>query len=356
MDRRARGKGVGKGAAGKGEGGLILAGDIGGTKTYLGLFERRGAYLELAREEGFENSGYNGIEEIISGFIGKGERVASATFGIACPVEGNRGEMTNLDWVVDGEGIKKRFRIGKVSLINDLEATGHGLEALPSEDLFMLQKGEPRQGNAALIAAGTGLGEAILFWDGQRHIPSATEGGHADFAPLAPVQAELLGYLTALHGGHVSYERVLSGPGLEDIYKFIRKKRRGREPERIRKRFKAEGTAPVIADEAINGTDAACFEALETFVMIYGAEAGNLALKSMPVAGLYVGGGIAPKILKALKKGIFIEAFRRKGRFEKLLSRVPVYVILNDRTALIGAAIHAASGGVEGAVKGIKYK
>lgn len=329
----------------KKRGGLILAGDIGGTKTYLGLFADRGEYLELVREEEFLNSGYDGPEEVIAGFLKKGERPSNAAFGVACPIEDNRGEMTNLDWAVDGAEIGKRFGIRKVELLNDLVATGWGLRLLSKDDLFVLQEGEPRQGNAALIAAGTGLGEAILFWDGKRHIPSGSEGGHADFAPLTPVQAELLGYLTKLHGGHVSYERVVSGMGIESIYRFLREKRGTRASQRLEKRLASGDMAAVVADEAINGTDRTCAEALSAFITAFGAEAGNLALKSMPVAGLYVGGGIAPKILKAMRAGLFMEAFRRKGRFEGLLSRIPVYVILNDKTGLHGAALCAAGKG-----------
>jgi len=323
---------------------FVLAGDVGGTKTYLGLFARRGDALEAVRHGGFANSRYSGVEEIITEFLEKGERVESACFGVACQIEDNIGEMTNLDWVVDGEGIARAFSIGRVKLINDLVATGWGVALLGHGDIKVIQHGEEREGNCALIAAGTGLGEAILFWDGTRHIPSASEGGHTDFAPATPSQAGLLGYLRERHGAHVSYERVVSGPGLESIYRFLSKGREGEAPERLKARLAAEDVSLVVSEEAMGGTDPVCVEALDMFLSVYGAEAGNLALKSLPFGGLFVGGGIAPKILKALEGPTFIRAFRDKGRFAELLSRVPVYVILNDRTGLMGAARCAVAG------------
>ncbi len=323
--------------------GLVLAGDIGGTKTYLGVFSVEGGVLKPVREKGFVNASYNGLEDILSGFLSPDEAVEAACFGIACTVEGNRGVMTNLDWTVDGDAVASRFGFKRATLINDLVATAWGVGLLGKDDLAVLQEGEPREGNAAVIAAGTGLGEAIIFWDGLRRIPSGSEGGHADFAPRSALQAELLDSLSRTYG-HVSYERVLSGPGLEAIYSFLREKRGDVEPGHLNERFASEGRAPVIADEGVNRGDAVCVEALGVFVSVYGAEAANLALKSMPFSGLYVGGGIAPKILKALKDGRFIESFRDKGRFSGLLSRMPVYVILNDRAALLGAAHCAASG------------
>ncbi|MBI5642770.1 MAG: glucokinase [Deltaproteobacteria bacterium] len=319
--------------------GFILAGDIGGTKTYLGLFIDKGQALGLVREDSFINANFDSPEAIIRAFLGEGMDVKSAFFGIACPVEGNRCSLTNLPWIVDGEAIKKRFGIGELKLINDLVATASGVELLKEKDFYVLQAGVEREGNRALIAAGTGLGEAIMFWDGKELMPSGSEGGHADFAPRNRTEIELLEYLIGKYG-HVSYERVISGPGLVNIYNFV-SGRKG-EAERIKKRFEQEDASAVIAEEAEAGTDGNCRDALNLFLSAYGAEAGNLALKSMSSGGLYIGGGIAPKLLKGLKSPVFMDAFRKKGRFEELLSRMPVRVILNPKTGLMGAALCAA--------------
>lgn len=328
----------------KSDGKLVFAGDIGGTKTFLGLFTDRGDALELVKEATFINASFSSHEEIIGEFLEEAEtgRISSATFGIACPVEDNRCRLTNLPWIVDADEIKEKFGLKKVSLINDLVATAWGIELLDEEDLYVLKEGDRRQGNAALIAAGTGLGEAILYWDGRTYLPSGSEGGHTDFAPRTPLEMELLDYLSEVYG-HVSYERVLSGSGLENIYEFLKAARDSIEPEYLKKRFETEEAAPVISSEAMHGEDKNCKDALEIFLSVYGAEAGNLALKTLSVAGVYIGGGIAPKILHAMEGNAFVEGFIKKGRFERLLSRVPVYVIMNQRTGLMGAANHAAS-------------
>lgn len=322
----------------------VLAGDIGGTKTFLGLFDIVEDRLELAREGAFENTRFGGIDEVISGFLKKdgGSGIAAASFGIAGPVIENRSTLTNLPWVIDGSEISKRFGIKKLGLMNDLVATAWSVDVLSGDDISTLQAGRKKAGNSALIAAGTGLGEAVLFWDGTTHTPSGSEGGHADFAPRNDVEIELLEYLMGFWD-HVSYERVLSGPGLVTVYNFFKDKRGGKEPAYLTERIREEGAAPAISEEAIAGKDENCRDAMELFVSIYGAEAGNLALKSMAVDGVYIGGGIAPKIIKALEGGLFIESFRQKGRFEELLSEIPVNVILNEKAGLQGAAVYAAS-------------
>lgn len=321
----------------------MLAGDIGGTKTYLGLFVRDGNCLEAVREGSFVNSDFKDHMEIMGDFLDREMigNIASASFGIASPVFGNRCRLTNLHWVIDAGRIGKRFKIGHVELINDLVATAWGMGYLNEDEFKVLQKGRPVAGNSALIAAGTGLGECMLFWDGKAHMPSASEGGHADFAPRSVLEIELLRHLMKAYG-HVSYERVLSGQGLKNIYDFLIARRRASAPARLRKGFGSWDAASVIAREARQGNDKDCALALELFASIYGAEAGNLALKCMASAGLYVGGGIAPKILKTLESGAFIRSFRDKGRFEGYLGRVPVKVILFDRTALLGAAARSA--------------
>ncbi len=332
----------------------MLAGDIGGTKTYLGLFVREGDRLEAVKEGAFVNSDFKDHMEIIGGFLdreGMGD-IASASFGIASPVFGGRCRLTNLHWVIDAARIGRRFRIGHVELINDLVSTAWGMGYLHEDEFRVLQKGRPASGNSALIAAGTGLGECMLFWDGKAHMPSASEGGHSDFAPRSVLEMELLRHLMKVYG-HVSYERVLSGQGLKNIYDFLISRRGAKTPERLRKGFGSGDAASVIAREAMRGGDKDCALALDIFASIYGAEAGNLALKCMASSGLYVGGGIAPKILKALEGGAFMGAFRDKGRFEGYLGRVPVKVILFDRTALLGAAARAA-GHAAGSGKRIK--
>jgi glucokinase len=321
----------------------ILAGDVGGTKTDLGLFSVEGSRLKPIIEKRFINKDYKGPVEVIKEFLGSmsAEEITAASFGVAALIEGNKADLTNISWIIDGEAINERFGIKRVELINDLAAMGWGLPLLCLEDLVVLQKGRPCKGNTVVIAAGTGLGEAVVFWDGTTCIPSATEGGHTDFAPREHIEIGLLEFLIKRYG-HVSYERVLSGTGLKNIYDFLKESKGLEESPRIRERFEKEDPASVISDEAQKGGDETCRQALELFISIYGAEAGNLALKAMAVGGIYVGGGIAPKIIEQLKKGGFMGALIDKGRFKEFLSNIPVYVILNPRTALLGAAHHAA--------------
>ncbi len=330
----------------------VLAGDIGGTKTFLGAFITGMAASEPIKPEPikiekYTNADFNSIEEVVDTFrasLGSdggftlGE--SFATLGVAAPVVGGRCTLTNMNWEIDGSAIKARYALKRVRLINDLVATGWGVRLLKDEDLVTLQRGVTRPGNAALIAAGTGLGEAILTYDGERHFPTASEGGHTDFAPRSGLEIELLNFLMERYG-HVSYERVLSGAGLKSLYDFF-SARSGGPDGALQERFDAEGAASVISSLALKGSDARCVEALNLFISLYGSEAGNLALKSMAVGGVYVGGGITPKIIEAIKgSSAFIDSFTSKGRFEGLLSEIPVYVILNEMTALYGAAFHA---------------
>ena len=322
---------------------LLLAADIGGTKTYLALFSLGSGTLEEVREGSYLNGNYKGVEEVLRDFLRVGEAAAieAAAFGIACPVVGSRCSLTNLNWTIDADELKASFGFRKLVLINDLEAIGWGVGLLRADDFFVLQQGAERQGNAALIAAGTGLGEAILVWDGSVHVPSASEGGHTDFGPRNKIEMELLEFLSARYG-HVSYERIVSGMGLENIYEFVKSRSKEKEPDWLRERFLAEGIAPVVSDEGVKGRDASCAEALRIFVCVYGAEAGNLALKALATAGVYIGGGIAPKILPALSSGGFLSAFVDKGRFADFMKGLPVRAILNDRAGILGAANCAA--------------
>jgi glucokinase len=321
----------------------ILAGDVGGTKTDLGLFSVEGNRLRPITEKRFINKDYKGPAEVIKEFLGSmsAEEITAASFGVAALIEGNKADLTNISWIIDGKDIKELFGFKKVELINDLAAMGWGLQLLCLEDLVVLQEGRPCKGNTVVIAAGTGLGEAIVFWDGTTCIPSATEGGHKDFAPRDSVEIGLLKFLIKRYG-HVSYERVLSGTGLKNIYYFLKESKGLEESPRLKERFEKEDPASVISDEAKKGGNETCRRALELFISIYGAEAGNFALQAMAVGGVYLGGGIAPKIIEPLKEGGFMEAFIDKGRFKEFLSNIPVYVILNPRTALLGAAHHAA--------------
>ncbi len=322
---------------------MLLAGDVGGTKTFMGLFSLSSGTLELVRSASYENKNFGGFDAVVSEFLERGGPVAveAASFGIASPVVGGRGTLTNLGWTIDSSGLAARFGIQKVGLVNDLVATAWGTVVLSEEDFYTLQAGVQRPGNSAVIASGTGLGEAAIFREGSTFLPSSSEGGHADFAPRNSVEIELLQHLMR-QWGHASYERVLSGPGIVNIYDLFRAKRGGAESKHLLERFEKEGAAKVISEEGLSGGDDNCVDALELFISIYGAEAGNLALRTLAVGGVYVGGGIAPKILPAIKKGSFMKAFRDKGRFEGLLSEVPVKVILNEKTALFGAAVCAS--------------
>lgn len=318
---------------------MILAGDIGGTKTVIGLFEERHGRLQAVREETFSSQSYRSLEAILDRFLGPGPRppLRAACFGVAGPVVEGRGKTTNLPWELDERTLAGALRVPQAKLLNDLEATAYGMLHLESQDLCVLQPGVPRKGNIAVIAAGTGLGEAILYWDGARHHSMATEGGHADFAPRSNLEVELLLYLQR-ECGHVSYERVLSGPGLFNIYQFLRDSGFAPEPEWLRLRIAEDDPAAVISEVGLAGDHPLCTKALELFCAVYGAEAGNLALKALAIGGVYVGGGIAPKILSRLRDSTFISAFVDKGRFADLLRSIEVKVAFNPRAALIGAA------------------
>lgn len=311
---------------------MILAGDIGGTSTRLGLFERReGALHELASER-YASRDHPGLLPIVRAFrAGHGGSLDRASFGIAGPIRDQRVETPNLPWVIEGAALARELSLPRVALLNDLEANAWGVGTLGAGDTLLLAAGAPtEEGNAAVIAAGTGLGEAGLFGEAAALRPFASEGGHADFAPRDPLTIELYRWLAARYG-HVSWERVVSGPGLVNIFTFLG----GRLDD-----------AAAISKAALDGSDEVASRALDLFVTLYGAEAGNLALKMKATRGVWVGGGIAPRILPRLTGPGFLDAFRDKGRFRAFLEAVPVRVILNDRTALRGAAWHALSSGV----------
>ena len=326
---------------------MILAGDIGGTKCALALFP--GDNLRTAAvEKTFRSKDFPGLEDVVREFlVSAADEVAAgqvqqACFGIAGPIINERCQTPNLPWTITAQGLRTVSGTANVTLINDLEATAHGVFLLRPDEFVTLNEGAPPPyGNAALIAAGTGLGEATLHWGGGKYSPVASEGGHADFAPRNEIEIELLSYLIKRFG-HVSYERVLSGPGLFNIYSFLRDAGYGKEESWLSDRLRQSDPSAVVSEAGLAGESDLCVRALEMFVSIYGAEAGNLALKAMAVAGIYVGGGIAPKIIEKLRSGTFTRAFTDKSRLSALLEKVPVRVITNPKTALYGAGRAAA--------------
>lgn len=343
---------------------MILAGDIGGTKTNLALYEWTIERTEPIRLESFPSRDYKSLEEILQEFLSSpmpptgpddSETIESdaahtskrpapplkldaACFGIAGPVIDNRSQTTNLPWVVDGPHIAKQFDIPLVRLLNDLEATAYGILLLRPDEIEVLNPGVPpkKRQALALIAAGTGLGEAILFWDGSSYRPMPSEGGHSDFAPNNDNEIELLRYLRGQYL-HVSYERLLSGPGLHAIYEYLRDTKKN-EPTWLAEKIKAGNPAAEIAEAGLKGQADIAKQVLDIFASIYGAEAGNLALKALSLDGIYIGGGIAPKLIKKLHDGTFMKAFTNKGRYKRLMTNMPVKVVMNQHTALLGAA------------------
>ena len=320
----------------------FLAGDIGGTKTRLAVIEVNGAQVMIKREAVYPSRDYTMFEELLGDFLFGADIPRHAAFGIAGPVAGRAVQTTNLPWHIDADALQRQFSLAHCTLLNDLEAMACGLPALGADDVLTLQAGAPdARGNAAVIAAGTGLGEAGLFWDGLQHHPFATEGGHASFSPGDELEIALLQYLRQRHR-HVSWERVVSGMGLPGLHEFLRSYRQAAAPQWLIEEMKNGDAAAAITNAALSGRDEICVETLHRFVRLYGAEAGNLALKMMSRGGLYLGGGIAPKILPLLREGAFLDAFLNKGRMRPLLEAMPVKVILNDRATLFGAALRAA--------------
>jgi glucokinase len=318
---------------------VLLAGDVGGTKTTLALFEPSPEGPVFMREHTLPSHDFESLEAAIEHFLAGGPRgeIVAACIGIAGPVVDGRGVTTNLPWTVDERVLGYSIPAEHVRLINDLEATAHGIFALREEDLVPLQSGVPRRGNLAIIAAGTGLGEAIVVVEGRVRTVIATEGGHADFGPRGELEEELLRYLRK-EFGRVSYERVLSGPGLVNVYRFLRETGAAPESAEVARLMAERDPAAVITELGARLADRLCATALTVFVTVYGAEAGNLALKALAVGGVVVAGGIAPRIMPALAAGPFVKAFRDKGRLAPLMEAIPVHVALNPRTALLGAA------------------
>jgi glucokinase len=322
---------------------FVLAGDIGGTKTRIGLFELEADRLRVVDERSFVSADFEGLQEIVTGFLdGRDARCAAACFGIAGPVNGGSVRVTNLPWVVDAGALSSATEIPSVVLINDLEATAQGVLNVAEDHSRVLHHGSPEaRGNGAVIAAGTGLGEAGLFWDGRGLRPFACEGGHAGFSPTDALTDALLRFLRRRHAT-VSWERVLSGPGLADLYRFLLVEAGRQPPAWFVEAEHSDDPAAAVAEAGLAGECEVCAAALELFARLYGEEAGNLALKLMATGGVWVCGGIAPKILPVLEAGGFMAGFLAKGRMRPLMEQMPVRVVLDDRVALIGAAHRAA--------------
>jgi glucokinase len=323
---------------------VILAGDIGGTKTLLALFDEAGGALELQRDATYPSQESASLEAILARFLGgTPTAVRAACFGVPGVVTDGHSETTNLPWTLDERDLAQRIGAPRVKLLNDLEAAAYGMLHLQPQELAPLNTGvdSGRRGNIAVIAAGTGLGEAMLIWDGSTYLPVASEGGHADFAPRTDQELDLQRYLRSKFTGHVSYERVLTGPGLHNVYNFLRDSNFAPEPAWLAAELTTGDPSAIIAENGLAGRDPLCVAALDLFVGAYGAEAGNMALRCLAVGGVFLGGGIAPKLLPALRSGGFMRAFTSKGRFAELLQRIPVNVALNPRAPLLGAARYA---------------
>ena len=320
---------------------MILAGDVGGTKVHLALYDFIDGKPKSSRDERYAAKDYSGLEEIVKEFLGV-QSVTAACFGVPGPVRDGRLRLTNLPWTLDSRELSVSLGINHVFLINDLEANGYGINELAADQIYTLSEGDPSQiGNRALIAAGTGLGEALLIWNGHSHVPYPSEGGHCDYAPRNEDEIDLLRFLKQKYNGRISQERVVTGPGLTNIYEFLREVRGVDEPNWLATRMAAEDPNAVITELALAAKSEICEKALDMFVVAYGAEAGNLALKLLSVGGVYVGGGIAPRIIEKIKDGRFMKAFTDKGRLSQLLVNMPVRIILDSRAALLGAAAYA---------------
>jgi glucokinase len=319
---------------------MILVGDIGATRTRLAAFQAEGNRLDRIVQKTYASQEHGGLAEILTQFIRtEGIPVHSACFGVAGPVRAGTSKISNLPWTIASRELAKQLKLTSVGLLNDLEAYAYGIDALESKDLTTISEGSrDAEGNRAVISARTGLGVAGLYWDGFRHHPFACEGGHADFAPRDDLQTELLAYLRRKYG-RVSCERILSGPGIRNIYEFLRDTHKAEEPAWLRDQLQAaHDPSPVISQLALEGKAPICDQTLAMFVSIFGAETGNCALRYMTTGGIFIGGVIAAKIVARMQSKEFMQAFLDKGRMEALLKDMPLKIILNDDCGLIGAA------------------
>jgi glucokinase len=333
---------------------MILAGDVGGTKVHLALYNFSGGQLTPVRDHKFPAAEFASLDDVVKEFLkdnqGEKQNIAASCFGCPGPVRDGRLKLTNLPWTLDARDLQKSLGIEHIFLINDLEANGYGIPELAPESVCTLHKGDPSSvGHRGLVSAGTGLGECLLIWDPQkrRHLPLPSEGGHADFAPRNDREIALLQYLRRTLNGRVSFERVVSGIGIKNVYAFLRDDQKMEEPQWLHDRLTQEDPNAVIGQCAEEGSSEICIETMQIFASAFGAEAGNVALKVLANGGIYLGGGIAPKSLKLLENGAFTQAFLDKGRMAPLLEAIPVRVILDDTCALLGAAAYAEARAAE---------
>ncbi len=322
---------------------MILAGDVGGTKTILACYEKGFDGLVEVAKESYPSREFATFGEIVARFLSVHQAtIDAACFGIAGPVIGGNCRTTNLAWDISTYDLQAQLGIDRVRLLNDLEVTAYGMLYLDEDAFVSLNPyGRKQQGNRAVIAVGTGLGEAILFWDGKGYHPSASEGGHCDFAPVNAQQDQLLRWMRSRYKGHVSYERILSGPGIYTLYEYLHDSGFEREPVYMQELAEDADKSAMVSRCALEYGDPLCSEALRLFVEIYAQEAGNLALKALSLGGVYIGGGIAPKILPLMQEKRFLDAFCAKGRFAELLRGMEVMVSTNPETALLGAGYFA---------------
>jgi len=322
---------------------VLLAGDVGGTKTSLMLVQIADGQLKVINERSYPTREYQSLVQLVRSFLVKGSPgIDGICLGVAGPVDEGKVKGTNFPWEIATEGLRTELHCASVLLINDLEANAYGLAALQPKDLELLKSGAGTAGNAAILSVGTGLGEAGLYWDGARYHPFATEGGHCDFSPRTELDVELWRLLQKKYG-HVSWERVLSGPGIIDMHDFLRHYRGQTAPPWLRKELLKDDPAKVITKAAMERKDPVCVEILDLFVRFLAVEAVQLALKTKATGGIYMGGGIIPKILKGIDRDLFNKNFVQVGRLSPLLEKVPVWVVLNEKTALLGAVFFGAT-------------
>lgn len=335
---------------------MILAGDVGGTKVHLALYDFTGGRLHPLCDQKFAAHQFSSLDEVVNRFLSGDEdtpatnrdEILSACFGCPGPVRDGRLKLTNLPWTLDVRDLSRSLQIKHVFLINDLEANGYGIPELAPDKIFTLHEGDKDAvGHRGLVSAGTGLGQALLIWDGKKHNPVPSEGGHCDFAARSTREIALLQYLKNKLNGRVSFERVVSGLGIKNVYGFLRDVEKLDEPKWLCDRMAAEDPNVVIGECAEDGSSSICFETMKLFASAYGAEAGNVALKVLATGGVYLGGGIAPKRLKTMQNGFFMQAFLDKGRMSALLQSMPVRIILDETCALLGAAAYAEARAAE---------
>ncbi len=319
---------------------MILAGDIGATRVLLAAYQNEGSQLQCVVQRLYKTQDHSGIAEVLKDFVNtEGVPVHAACFGVAGPVRAGKSKISNLEWTIDSRELASQLKLGSVGLLNDLEAYAYGVDALASTDFITLSEGaEDSEGNRVVISARTGLGVAGLYWDGFRHHPFACEGGHSDFAPRNDLEMELAQYLRKKFG-HVSCERLLSGPGIKNIYDFLRDAKKAEEPDWLKQQISEAADPPALISQlALEAKTAICEQALSMFVSIYGSETGNCALNFMATGGVFIGGSIAAKIVPKMQDPIFMKSFLDKGRMQSLLADMPVKVIANDNAGLMGAA------------------